>query len=42
VLGQIPHHQYQNNAQEILYITPLNRWDKSREGCPFPLSRIIF
>jgi len=25
VLGQIPHYQYQNNAQEILYITPLNR-----------------
>ena len=25
VLGQIPHYQYQNNAQEILYITPAKR-----------------
>lgn len=25
MLGQIPHYKYQNNAQEIIYITPLNR-----------------
>lgn len=25
MLGQIPHHSYQGNAQEIVYLTPLQR-----------------
>ena len=36
MLGQISHHSYQGNAQEIIYLTPLQRWDISKEGLPFP------